>query len=207
MSQVITTLMQATLTLASIEYIFPLKQEYPNQFTLKLTTSSLHKIRGIVKATLVNAFNFTVNGEVNYFNNNVLWFKETSNNTLEATINWNDFNKQTQIKPTVQYTVFPNSGSAISLNVDNTIYNKNITTGKFTVNVDSLSDLSGTEPNGYAYFSVQQYSLDDLNFITTVGDTADKIISSTYSVIDEKADVCLSSILPQTRMYIKVINN
>lgn len=124
----ITTLMQAPLTLASVQYKREGLQANPNAFTIKITTTAPHGIYGSVKIQLANVVNVNVDGVANYFNTQLLPFTRTGANTLETTINWGEgsFDNQKNTmnyNNTTNFITLPNNGSPITTLVNNTVLN------------------------------------------------------------------------------------
>lgn len=120
-----TTLMQATLSLTSIQYKYDASQSNPSKLTIKITTTSANGIYGTVKVQLANVKNYKVDAVENYFNTTLLNFTRTGTDTLESVIDWQTTNFATQKQDLNDSNVFqtlPNNGSAITAQVQNTSF-------------------------------------------------------------------------------------
>lgn len=173
-----TTLMQAPLTLASVQYQYAQEDLQPTKCVIKITTTSAHGIKGDVKIQLANVVVANVNGIANYFNTTIFVFRRSGANTLETTF---DFNAETfsnaknilQYQNTTGFQTLPNNGSAITANVNNA---KFILTpnGQRSIHFDDTSNYVGTagESSNLANFVLTQYfELDNANESVVTNET------------------------------------
>lgn len=180
-----TTLMQAPLTLASIQYQYAQEGLQPTKCVIKITTTSANGIKGDVKIQLANVVVANVNGIANYFNTTPFVFRKSGATTLETTF---DFNAETfsnakdilQYQNTTGFQTLPNNGSAITANVNNAKFTLT-PNGQRSIHFDDTSNYVGTagESSNLANFTITQYfALDSANETITTNTTLASVLQN-----------------------------
>ena len=122
----ITTLRTGALTLSSVQYKFDANKN----LTIKLTTSSAHKLYGDVKITLANVADINIYDQngllVEDFFNDTFSFTRTGATTLEYTQKINSGIAQTET-----FATLTNNGSAITATAANSSFDLAIGTYNF----------------------------------------------------------------------------